>query len=62
MYETKYKQFNEQFIKLLDSFADWKKAMKRGTKVVEELIRCPNCETLQPKGSAFCLECGEKLV
>ncbi len=62
MYETKYKQFNEQFVKLLDSFADWKKAAKVGTKVVEELIRCPKCETLQPKGSAFCLECGEKLV
>jgi hypothetical protein len=62
MYETKYKQFNEQFTKLLDSFADWKKATKKGTKIVEELIRCPKCETLQPKGSAFCLECGEKLV
>jgi len=62
MYETKYKQFNEQFLKLLAEYAGWKQAAKRGTKIVEELIKCPKCETLQPKGSAFCLECGEKLV
>ena len=62
MYETKYKQFNEQFDKVLKPYADWKKAAKKGTKIIEQLIKCPECETLQPAGSAFCLECGKKLV
>jgi len=61
MYETKYKQFGEQFVKVLKPYADWKKAAKKGTKIVEQLIKCPECETLQPAGSAFCLECGMKI-
>ncbi|MHA1274466.1 MAG: hypothetical protein ACTSQJ_08555 [Promethearchaeota archaeon] len=61
-YETKYKQFKEQFTKLLAEYAEWKKPAKKGTKIIEELIKCPKCQTLGPKGSAFCLECGNKLV
>lgn len=62
MYETKYTQFNEQFLKLLEGYADWKRPAQKGTKIIEELIKCPKCGMLGPKGSAFCLECGNKLV
>ena len=57
-------QFQEEVLKVLSKYEDWKKPATRakGKIVVEELIKCPKCSSLQPKGSAFCLECGEKLV
>src|SRR2546428_6615773 len=31
----------------------------RGFKVI---MRCPNCQTINPPGAKFCLECGNRLV
>ncbi|MHA1149883.1 MAG: hypothetical protein ACTSR8_16730 [Promethearchaeota archaeon] len=64
MYETKYKQFKEEFLKVLSKYEDWKKpaTKAKGKIIVEELVKCPKCNSLQPKGSAFCLECGGKIV
>jgi len=63
MYETKYKVFKDEFAKILEKYADWKKpaTKAKGKIVIEELIRCPKCGILGPKDSAFCLECGNKL-
>ncbi|MGV9198744.1 MAG: hypothetical protein ACOC4M_07880 [Promethearchaeia archaeon] len=63
-YETRYKQFQKGLTETLEKYQDWKKpATKAKGKIsVEELIECPKCGTLQPKDSAFCLECGEKIV
>ncbi|MFO8018702.1 MAG: hypothetical protein R6U96_08715 [Promethearchaeia archaeon] len=63
-YETRYKQFQKGLAETLDKYQDWKQpATKAKGKVkVEDLIECPKCGSLQPKDSAFCLECGEKIV
>lgn len=62
-YETRYKQFDKAMNEALEGFQDWKKpaTKAKGKVVVEELRECPECKTLGPKDSAFCLECGAKL-
>ena len=61
---TRYVEFADQLLIVLEVYDDWKYPEppdEDGKFSIRGLMKCPKCSKLQPKGTPFCLHCGDKL-
>lgn len=62
--ETTDKKYDESIKKLIETISDLNEqlaAVKEALANAEKKVKCPECQTYNPKDAVFCNKCGAKL-